>query len=136
MKQIYKAKLSPHFLIDEFLLPHKYPKNTPTWQDVINMTFGCFNILEPAREIVGPITITSGYRNYEVNRMVGGVHDSQHLIGCAADITCSPDKFKLLVKTLEENPHVDQLLTGETWLHVSWNPFGKPRNICIPNYYK
>lgn len=34
------------------------------------------------------IIITSGYRNHKVNYAVGGVKNSKHLIGLAADITC------------------------------------------------
>lgn len=33
----------------------------------------------------GPIVITSGYRNPDVNRLVGGVPDSDHALGYACD---------------------------------------------------
>ncbi|WP_230961891.1 D-Ala-D-Ala carboxypeptidase family metallohydrolase [Burkholderia anthina] len=36
-----------------------------------------------------PIRITSGYRNQVVNRAVGGVPNSDHLTGRAADFQCS-----------------------------------------------
>ena len=42
-----------------------------------------------AARIGMPITVTSGYRSLQVNRAVGGVRGSLHLIGKAADITCS-----------------------------------------------
>jgi hypothetical protein len=35
-----------------------------------------------------PITITSAYRNPEVNRLVGGVPTSKHALGLAADLVC------------------------------------------------
>lgn len=35
-----------------------------------------------------PITITSAYRNPEVNRLVGGVPASKHALGLAADLIC------------------------------------------------
>jgi hypothetical protein len=99
------------------------------------MTYGCIHILEPARAKVGPIRVTSGYRNAEVNKKVGGAPTSQHLTGCAADITCSQQHFKELIELLRANPYVDQLLTAKTWLHVSWTPFGVPRRQAIMNYY-
>ncbi|MBR5749241.1 MAG: hypothetical protein IKY01_10730 [Prevotella sp.] len=45
-----------------------------------NLTYGCHLLLEPARVIVGHIIINSGFRNEAVNRKVGGVKNSQHLL--------------------------------------------------------
>ena len=43
--------------------------------------------LETLREAVGrPIHVTNGYRCPEHNEVVGGVSNSQHVQGCAADI--------------------------------------------------
>jgi hypothetical protein len=36
----------------------------------------------------------------------------------------------------QASPYTDQLLTGNGWLHISWNPFGKPRNYVRVGYYK
>ena len=45
-------------------------------------------LLDPIREAWGkPIIVSSGYRCKELNAMVGGVKNSHHLLGCAADIT-------------------------------------------------
>ena len=45
-------------------------------------------VLDPLREHWGlPIRVTSGYRCPELNAEVGGVEDSYHMDGCAADIT-------------------------------------------------
>ncbi len=40
--------LSPHFKLNEFLNIAKYPDNKPTLQDVVNLTYGCLMLLEPA----------------------------------------------------------------------------------------
>jgi len=80
------TQLSKHFMLSEFLHLGKYPDNIPSVQDVVNMTYGCHQLLEPARVIVGPIIINSGFRCDSVNRKVGGVKNSQHLFGQAADI--------------------------------------------------
>ena len=63
LKKFDGARLSPHFLLSEFLNVGKYPDNKPTLQDVANMTYGCIMLLEPARLEVGPIIINSGFRN-------------------------------------------------------------------------
>ena len=45
-------------------------------------------LLDPIREAWGePIVVSSGYRCKELNTLVGGVKNSHHLLGCAADIT-------------------------------------------------
>ena len=130
-------KLSNHFTLDEFLNVSKYPDNKPTMQDVVNMTYGCLMLLEPARQVVGPILINSGFRNARVNTLVGGVRNSQHLTGQAADIRPKdPRQFQLLVDFLKNSNYSDQLLTGSGWLHISWNPFAAPRHDVRIGYYK
>ena len=130
-------RLSPHFKLGEFLNLKKYPENTPTLQAVANMTYGCHQLLEPARLIVGPIIITSGYRNQAVNNKVGGVKNSQHQLGQAADIRPKdPAQFQCLVDFFKTCEFTDQLLTGSGWLHISWNPFATPRHYIRIGYYK
>ena len=132
-----ETRLSSHFKLNEFLNVGKYPDNKPTLQDVANMTYGCIMLLEPARLEVGPIIINSGFRNSRVNRLVGGVSNSQHLIGQAADIRPKdPAQFQRLVDFLKAHTLTDQLLTGSTWLHLSWNPFAQPRRYIRIGYYK
>ena len=67
-----KTKLSAHFLLSEFIRLDKYPMNIPSAEAVANMAYGCKQLLEPARAVVGPIIINSGFRNKTVNRRVGG----------------------------------------------------------------
>ena len=52
-----------------------------------NLQYLCQTVLEPLREHFGmPVVVSSGYRCKELNRLVGGVRNSQHLTGEAADI--------------------------------------------------
>ena len=93
--------------------------------------------LEPARQVVGPILVNSGFRNEDVNRHVGGVPNSQHLLGQAADIRPrDPQQFQRLVDFLKAHQLTDQLLTGNGWLHISWSPFTTPRHQVRIGYYK
>jgi len=133
---INDIRLSAHFRLTEFLNIGKYPDNKPTLQDVANMTYGSLLLLEAARLEVGPIIINSGFRNPRVNRLVGGVSNSQHLIGQAADIRPKdPAQFPRLVEFLRHHPLTDQLLTAPGWLHVSWSPFAPPRHYVRIGYY-
>ena len=44
-------------------------------------------LLDPIREAWGePIVVSSGYRCKELNTLIGGVKNSHHLLGCAADL--------------------------------------------------
>ena len=133
----FAVRLSPHFDLSEFLRLDKYLENIPTVQAVVNMTYGCHQLLEPARCVVGPIIINSGFRCAAVNRKVGGVGNSQHLIGQAADIRPKdPAQFQRLVDFLRSCEHTDQLLTARCWLHISWNPFNPPRHFIRLDYYR
>ena len=106
-------------------------------QYVANMTYGCLMLLEPARQAVGPILINSGFRNPRVNALVGGVCNSQHLLGQAADIRPQdPQQFQRLVDFLQSHDLTDQLLTGNGWLHISWKPLGVARHYIRIGYYK
>lgn len=137
IQELNEIRLSPHFGLAEFLKLDEHPDNIPTVQDIVNMTYGCLMLLEPTRNIVGcPIIVTSGFRNAAYNAQVGGVVNSQHLTGCAADIRPSdPSRFQAMKDFLRILKLTDQLLTGRGWLHVSWTPFGKPRNLIRIGYY-
>lgn len=137
IENLNETRLSPHFRLEEFLNLRKYPSNIPDMQVVANLAFGCHMLLEPARGLVGPIIVSSGFRNAAVNSKVGGVRNSQHLIGQAADIRPgNPAQFNHLVDFLRSCEYTDQMLTGNGWLHISWNPFAKPRRYVKIGYYK
>ena len=60
------VRLSAHFMLGEFINLQKYADNIPTMQAVVNMTYGCHMLLEPARKVVGPIIINSGFRSHGI----------------------------------------------------------------------
>ena len=82
------------------------------------------NVLDPLREAFGkPIYVNSGYRCAALNKAVGGVANSQHCEGEAADVTTgSRDGNKqlwMLIKKLRLP--VDQAINENdyAWLHIS-----------------
>lgn len=75
-------QLSEHFTSREFDSP-----DAP--YSGLNMKPSFICRLECARVIYNyPMRINSGYRTPEHNAKIGGVADSSHLKGCAADIHC------------------------------------------------
>ena len=90
-----------------------------------NLSSLCFDVLQPLRDYVGrPIIVNSGYRTKEVNRLVGGVKNSQHLTGEAADLRIESTKQgREWAEWIMDNCDFDQLLlesNGKSvWLHVS-----------------
>ena len=79
--------------------------------------------LQPLRDKLGkPMTITSGYRNSEVNALVGGVSASQHTKGQAVDFTVSgytPAQLVTLIKGYGID--FDQLINEyDSWVHISY----------------
>ena len=83
---------------------------------MINIIYLTNVLMQPLREVVGPVSITSGYRCEKVNAIVGGSKSSQHLYGQAADFVCKDlAKAVLFIK----NETFDQLIIYDSFLHVS-----------------
>lgn len=87
----------------------------------------CETVLQPARDALGSIIITSGYRNEQVNRGVNGSKASDHKTGGAADIELlGGDNWELL-EWIKKHCEYDQLIAefmvkgdhDKGWVHVS-----------------
>lgn len=97
-------------------------------------------VLEPARIALGaPIIITSGYRCPKLNKVVGGVSNSQHVTGQAADLVCKKYEDKRRLFSILAQMDIDQLLyernsAGVQWVHVSFVEHGKNRHMVRDNY--
>ena len=93
-------------------------------------------ILDPLRDKYGkPITITSGYRCKELNRAVGGVSNSQHMTGEAADITVKSKlgNRQLAKMIIEMGLPFDQMIDecNYDWVHVSYKRVGNNRRQIL-----
>lgn len=129
-------KISKHFSLEELCRTSQPYDNTPNTQQVINLCFGVHNILEPLRNLLEkPIIINSGFRSVQVNKAVGGVPNSQHLQGLAADIRVCPADIQRVFYILKALKHCDQVLGGRSFIHISWKIDGNPRQEYIQNYY-
>ncbi len=129
-------QLTPHFKLSEFTRSATASRlgidNTIPEALIPNLRNLCEQVLEPLRVYYGrPIIISSGYRSPPLNKAVGGVSNSQHLLGEAADIAPSPPMqgdlegpiLALWAEWIMDNCCFDQLIIeraqSASWLHVS-----------------
>lgn len=87
LKKDGNKKLSENFLVREF--------RSRDGADKILIEEKLATLLQKMRDKFGVINISSAYRTATYNKKVGGVSNSQHLYGLAADITIS-DSSRLL----------------------------------------
>lgn len=110
-------------------------KNTPPLQETGNLKALAENVLDPLREWYGkPIYVNSGYRNPQLNRLVGGAPSSQHMKGEAADITAgSKAENKKLFDYIKSNLPFDQVIDEKdySWVHVSFKRDGSNRKQVL-----
>lgn len=103
-------------------------------------------VLQPVREkLKKPMIITSGFRCPEVNKLVGGATNSQHLKGQAADFIVNGMSPAQIIDIIIDGcgqassacPHpdsrieFDQLINEyDRWVHISFNK-GKNRRQVL-----
>ena len=132
--------LSDNFTLEEMVrsttAEAKGIDNIPSQDEIDNLKELAVNVLQPIRDKYGkPIYINSGYRCPQLNRAVGGVNNSQHLKGMAADIRSKDNKelWDLIVGMVNgKEIEVDQLIdeSNLSWIHISYNK-GKNRNQIL-----
>ena len=118
-------KLSKNFTLEEMVATsHPRLQDTPALEVVQNLQRLCVLVLQPLRDTLGaPVYINSGYRSKRLNARVGGVPNSRHLQGRAADIHCDNlDYAKVIFDILKQNPNVDKAIIEKkgrsVWIHV------------------
>lgn len=128
-----------HFTISELIYSRDHWKriwNRTTPEVEQNLTALVATILDPLRERYGkPINVNSGYRCQALNKAVGGVRNSQHLTGEAADIdTGSKTENRKLAKMIVDmRLPFDQLIdeADYAWVHVSYKCNGDNRGQIL-----
>lgn len=129
MKYFTVAEFVRSETADRLAIDNRLPKELlPNVQALIN------NVLDPLREAYGkPITINSGYRSPALNKAVKGSATSDHMKGCAADISGgSPKENKRLFYLIQELGLPFKQLIDEknfAWVHVSYQEGANRRQI-------
>ena len=103
-----------------------------------NLKALCMEVLQPLRDFLGkPVVISSGYRCPELNKAVGGVRNSQHMKGEAADIHVENTEHLLkIMHFIMDETDFDQVIwernrAGTQWVHVSYKREGVNRHQVV-----
>ena len=103
-----------------------------------NLKALCMEVLQPLRDFLGkPVVISSGYRCAELNKAVGGVRNSQHMKGEAADIHVENTEHLLkIMHFIMNETDFDQVIwernrAGTQWVHVSYKREGVNRHQVV-----
>ena len=122
-------RLSKNFVLSEITRSNTATRlgisNEPTKEHLENMQRLISNLIQPLRDELGPIRISSGYRNPSLNRAIGGSRSSQHCKGEALDI-----QFWQMGKMMNEliyewildsGLEFDQMINefDFAWIHIS-----------------
>lgn len=136
--------LTDHFVLEEFTASMTARLfeigNTPDENAIKNMTLLCENVLEPLRALLQrPLFINSGYRSSELNKRVGGVSNSQHMTGEAADVRAKNlQDANNMVKLISDYLDFDQVFVERSakgngtvcyWVHVSYKKSGNRKQV-------
>ena len=140
-------RLSKNFSYEELthsnVAERKGLKNRPRTKEeekkvIENLKALCMEVLQPLRDFLGkPVVISSGYRCPELNKAVGGVKNSQHMKGEAADIHVESTEHLLkIMHFIMDETDFDQVIwernrAGTQWVHVSYKREGVNRHQVV-----
>ena len=137
-------RLSKNFTLSEITKSNTAKRlgidNAPNKEHLKNMQVLIRDLIQPMRDAIGPIRISSGYRSPVLNRAIGGSTKSQHCKGQALDLQfwekgemCNK---KIYDWVLKEGIEFDQMINefDFAWIHISLRPDNKNRKMVLEAY--
>ena len=123
--------------------------NTPTKEGIIKLRLLATSLLQPLRNEVGSIRITSGYRSPELSEVIGSSSNSQHCryeaIDCQYVKRGSMDNLKIYKALIDLDLDFDQCIlefgnpapterldtTHPAWIHLSWKISDNRKQVLV-----
>lgn len=127
------TNITPHFTLEELCQTETDHPNIPRGPIRERLWHVAFN-MESVRRILGdkPVIITSGYRSPAVNALVGGVPDSDHVLGYACDFHRPGMRPFEIVDRIDKSPLFFAQMINEQEkgvVHLSFNPLKPIREV-------
>lgn len=128
--------LSPNFPLSEMTRTSQPFPNHPPPTAQLRLRDLAQTVLEPARLVLGPLAVSSGYRSAPVNAAVGGAKMSAHLYGRAADVqpvrmTCEQAMRLLAVSKVPFDKAIWETRGSKEWIHLQIRASGPARRRLL-----
>ncbi len=106
-----------HFDLEEF----DSPDSPGSGKD--NMNNGFLVMIDEARDIADiSFVVNSGFRTKEYNKKVGGVSNSAHTLGLAADIACTDSTKRFIIINALLLSGCTRIGVAKTFIHADIDP--------------
>ena len=122
-------RLSKNFVLSEIIRSNTAKRlgidNEPKKEHLKNLQRIITSIIQPMRDDLGPIRISSGYRSPSLNRAINGSNKSQHTKGQALDLQfwkegqmCNKEIYDWII---DSGLNFDQMINefDYSWIHLS-----------------
>ena len=144
-------RLSKSFLLSEFTKSNTALRlgidNTPSKEGILKLTLLATSLLQPLRNAVGSLRITSGYRSPQLSEVIGSSSNSQHCRYEAVDMQYvkrgKMDNIKIYDALSDLDLDYDQCIlefgnatehidpTEPDWIHLSWKVVDNRRQTLV-----
>ena len=109
--------MTKNFSIEEFECNDGSEMNIAIYHNMVKVAIQLQTLRDKVKK---PININSAYRSEEYNKSIGGVYNSQHIMGRAADITIKGITPLEVFNTIEELIGEGEMLQGGLGLYDSF----------------
>ena len=144
-------KASKNFLISELCYSSTALRlgidNTPTKEGILKLTLLATTVLQPLRDRLGALRITSGYRSPQLSQVIGSSSNSQHCRYEAVDMQYvkrgKMDNLMIYQALIDLDLDFDQCIlefgnssatqdpTYPSWIHLSWKVSDNRRQVLV-----
>ena len=121
--------------------------NEPSKEGILKLTLLATSLLQPLRNVVGSLRITSGYRSPQLSEVIGSSSNSQHCRYEAVDMQYvkrgKMDNIKIYDALIDLDLDYDQCIlefgnateyidpTEPDWIHLSWKVVDNRRETLV-----